>query len=46
MVVRVGNVAYQLDLLEELSEIHSTFPVSKRSNILVDDLEVVLLDGI
>ena len=28
VIFRVGNVAYRLDLVDELSQIHSTFNVS------------------
>ena len=46
VIARVGKVAYLLDLLEELSQIHSTFHVSQLRKCLVDDMVVVLLKDI
>lgn len=39
-------MGYLLDLLEELSHIHSTFHVSQLQKCLVDDAAVVSLDNI
>ena len=46
MTARVGKVAYQLDLLEKLSQIPNIFHVSQLRKCLVDDLVVVSLDNI
>ena len=42
----VGRVAYHLDLLAKLSQIHSTFHVSQLRKCLVDDSTVVPLEDI
>ena len=46
MVTRVGSVSYQLDLHEELSQIHIIFHVSQLQKCVVDDSMVVPLDDI
>nr|GEY54985.1 reverse transcriptase domain-containing protein [Tanacetum cinerariifolium] len=43
---RVGDVAYKLDLLEELSRVHNTFHVSNLKKCLADEPLVVPLDGL
>nr|GEZ57169.1 putative reverse transcriptase domain-containing protein [Tanacetum cinerariifolium] len=43
---RVGDVAYKLDLLEELSRVHSTFHVSNLKKCHADEPLVVPLDGL
>ena len=43
---RVGKVAYQLDLPDKLSQIHSTFHVTLLRKCVVDDLVVILLNDI
>ena len=42
----VGSVAYRLDLLEVLNQIHSTFHVSQLQKCLVDNFVVVPLEDI
>lgn len=46
VVARVGEVAYWLELFEELSQIHSTFHVFQHRKLLMDDTLVVPLDEI
>ena len=46
VVARVGKVAYRLDLLAELSQIHNTFYISQLRKCLVDDSAVVPLEDI
>ena len=46
VLARVGRVAYCLDLLDELSQIHSMFNVSQLRKCLVDDSTVVPLEDI
>nr|GEZ81983.1 putative reverse transcriptase domain-containing protein [Tanacetum cinerariifolium] len=43
---RVGDVAYKLDLLEELSRVHNTFHVSNLKKCHVDKPLAVPLDGL
>nr|GFA13426.1 putative reverse transcriptase domain-containing protein [Tanacetum cinerariifolium] len=43
---RVGDVAYKLDLLEELSRVHSTFLVSNLKKCHADEPLAILLDGL
>ncbi|GJT90341.1 putative reverse transcriptase domain-containing protein [Tanacetum coccineum] len=43
---RVGDVAYKLELLEELSRVHNTFLVSNLKKCYADKPLVVLLDGL
>nr|GEY59023.1 putative polyprotein [Tanacetum cinerariifolium] len=43
---RVGDVAYKLDLPEELSRVHNTFHVSKLKKCHADEPLAVLLDGL
>nr|GFC85402.1 putative reverse transcriptase domain-containing protein [Tanacetum cinerariifolium] len=43
---RVGDVAYKLDLLEELSRVHNTFHVSNLNKCHADEPLVVPLDGL
>nr|GEV24200.1 hypothetical protein [Tanacetum cinerariifolium] len=46
IIEKVGHVAYQLDLLEELKGVHDTFHVSKLKKCLVDPTLQVPLDEI
>nr|GFC71052.1 putative reverse transcriptase domain-containing protein [Tanacetum cinerariifolium] len=43
---RVGDVAYKLDLLEELSRVHNTFPVSNLKKCHAEEPLAVPLDGL
>nr|GEV69391.1 putative reverse transcriptase domain-containing protein [Tanacetum cinerariifolium] len=43
---RVGDVAYKIDLPEELSKVHNTFHVSKLKKCHADEPLAVLLDGL
>nr|GEX59236.1 retrotransposon protein, putative, Ty3-gypsy subclass [Tanacetum cinerariifolium] len=43
---RVGTIAYRLELLEQLSRVHSTFHVSKLKKCMVDELLAIPLDEI
>nr|GFC91311.1 putative reverse transcriptase domain-containing protein [Tanacetum cinerariifolium] len=43
---RVGDVAYKIDLLEELSIVHNTFHVSNLKKCHTDEPLAVLLDGL
>nr|GEZ60234.1 retrotransposon protein, putative, Ty3-gypsy subclass [Tanacetum cinerariifolium] len=43
---RVGDVAYKLDLPEELSRVHNTFHVSNLKKCHADEPLAVLLDGL
>ena len=46
IVARVGKVAYILDLPEDLSQVHNTFPVSQLRKCILDEKVVVSLDDI
>ncbi|GKB50555.1 putative reverse transcriptase domain-containing protein [Tanacetum coccineum] len=46
VIERVGEVAYKLELLEELSRVHNTFHVSNLKKCHVDEPLVVPLDGL
>nr|GFD53190.1 putative reverse transcriptase domain-containing protein [Tanacetum cinerariifolium] len=46
VLVRVGDVAYKLDLPEELSRVHNTFHVSNLKKCHADEPLAVLLDGL
>nr|XP_043625638.1 uncharacterized protein LOC122597070 [Erigeron canadensis] len=46
IVARIGKMAYQLELPEELSRIHNTFHVSQIRKCLVDDATCVPLNEI
>ncbi|GJV47751.1 putative reverse transcriptase domain-containing protein [Tanacetum coccineum] len=46
LLERVGDVAYKLDLPEELSRVHNTFHVSNLKKCYDDEPLVVLLDGL
>nr|GEY60225.1 putative reverse transcriptase domain-containing protein [Tanacetum cinerariifolium] len=43
---RIGDVAYKLDLPEELSRVHNTFHVSNLKKCHADEPLVVMLDGL
>nr|GFB93785.1 putative reverse transcriptase domain-containing protein [Tanacetum cinerariifolium] len=43
---RVGDVAYKLDLLEELSKVHNTFHVSNLVKCHADEPLAIPLDGL
>nr|GFC19499.1 putative reverse transcriptase domain-containing protein [Tanacetum cinerariifolium] len=43
---RIGDVAYKLDLLEELSRVHNTFHVSNLKKYHADEPLAVPLDGL
>ncbi|GJR18144.1 putative reverse transcriptase domain-containing protein, partial [Tanacetum coccineum] len=44
--LRVGTVAYRLELPEQLSRVHSTFRVSNLKKCLSDETQVISLDDI
>nr|GEY22926.1 reverse transcriptase domain-containing protein [Tanacetum cinerariifolium] len=46
ILARVGTVAYQLELLEQLSRVHSTFHVSKLKKSMADEPLAIPLDEI
>ncbi|GKE49373.1 putative reverse transcriptase domain-containing protein, partial [Tanacetum coccineum] len=46
MLEKVGEVAYKLELLEELSRVHNTFHVSNLKKCYVDEPLAILLDGL
>nr|GFC58181.1 putative reverse transcriptase domain-containing protein [Tanacetum cinerariifolium] len=43
---RIGDVAYKLDLLEELSRVHNTFHVSNLKKCYADEPLAIPLDGL
>ncbi|GKA61885.1 hypothetical protein Tco_0761404, partial [Tanacetum coccineum] len=43
---KVGEVAYKLELPEELSRVHNTFYISKLKKCYVDEPLAVPLDGL
>ncbi|GKE00485.1 hypothetical protein Tco_1388468 [Tanacetum coccineum] len=45
VMLKVGSVAYKLELPQELSRVHNTFHVSKLKKCDADEPLVVLLDG-
>ncbi|GJW30654.1 hypothetical protein Tco_0047529 [Tanacetum coccineum] len=46
IIAKVGTVAYRLELLEQLSRVHSTFHVSNLKKCLVDEPLAIPLDEI
>ncbi|GJR80269.1 hypothetical protein Tco_0151054 [Tanacetum coccineum] len=46
ILAKVGTLAYQLELPEQLSRVHSTFHVSNLKKCFVDEPLVILLDEI
>ncbi|GKF73006.1 hypothetical protein Tco_0219338, partial [Tanacetum coccineum] len=46
VIKRVGDVAYKLELLEELSRVHNTFHVSNLKKCYADEPLAVPLDGL
>nr|GFA10775.1 reverse transcriptase domain-containing protein [Tanacetum cinerariifolium] len=46
ILAKVGTVAYRLELLEELSRVHSTFHVSKLKKCMADEPLAIPLDEI
>ena len=46
MIARVGKVAYQLELPEELSQIHNNFHISQLQKCVADETTVVPLEDI
>ncbi|GKG19688.1 hypothetical protein Tco_0376787, partial [Tanacetum coccineum] len=46
VIERVGEVAYKLELPEELSRVHNTFPVSNLKKCHADEPLAVPLDGL
>ncbi|GKA55129.1 hypothetical protein Tco_0754078 [Tanacetum coccineum] len=46
VIKRVGDVAYKLELPEELSRVHNTFHVSNLKKCQADEPLAVLLDGL
>nr|GFA50114.1 putative reverse transcriptase domain-containing protein [Tanacetum cinerariifolium] len=44
--IRVGSVAYKLDLLEELSRVHNTFHVFNLKKCYANEPLAILLDGL
>ncbi|GJS16871.1 hypothetical protein Tco_0411343 [Tanacetum coccineum] len=43
---KVGEVAYKLELPEELSRVHNTFPVSNLKKCYADEPLAIPLDGL
>ncbi|GJR62287.1 putative reverse transcriptase domain-containing protein [Tanacetum coccineum] len=46
IIAKVGTVAYRLELLEQLSRVHSTFHVSKLKKCMADEPLAIPLDDI
>nr|GEV56246.1 putative reverse transcriptase domain-containing protein [Tanacetum cinerariifolium] len=46
ILAKVRTIAYQLELLEQLNRVHSTFHVSKLKKCLSDETQVISLDDI
>ncbi|GJV56948.1 putative reverse transcriptase domain-containing protein, partial [Tanacetum coccineum] len=46
ILAKVGTVAYQLEPLEQLNRVHSTFHLSNLKKCLFDETQVILLDEI
>nr|GEY05148.1 putative reverse transcriptase domain, ribonuclease H-like domain, aspartic peptidase domain protein [Tanacetum cinerariifolium] len=46
IIDRIGDIAYKLDLLKELSRVHNTFHVSNLKKCHADEPLAVLLDGL
>ncbi|GKF71477.1 hypothetical protein Tco_0207591, partial [Tanacetum coccineum] len=46
IIAKVGTVAYRLELLEQLSRVHSTFHVSKLKKCMANEPLVIPLDEI
>nr|GFC35233.1 putative reverse transcriptase domain-containing protein [Tanacetum cinerariifolium] len=46
LLERVGDVAYKLDLPEELRRVHNAFHVSKLKKCHADELLAIQLDGL
>nr|GEU98681.1 putative reverse transcriptase domain-containing protein [Tanacetum cinerariifolium] len=46
VIVRVGSIAYKLELPEELSRVHNTFHVSNLKKCYANGPLAVLLDGL
>ncbi|GJV08153.1 hypothetical protein Tco_1345809 [Tanacetum coccineum] len=46
VLAKVGDVAYRLELPQELSRVHSTFHVSNLKRCYSDELLAMSLDGI
>nr|GFA52157.1 putative reverse transcriptase domain-containing protein [Tanacetum cinerariifolium] len=46
IIAKVGTIAYRLELLEQLSKVHSTFHVSNLKKCLFDETFVIPLDEI
>ncbi|GJV14422.1 hypothetical protein Tco_1359745, partial [Tanacetum coccineum] len=43
ILVKVGILAYRLELLEQLSQVHSTFHVSNLKKCFIDEPQAILL---
>nr|GEX67131.1 putative reverse transcriptase domain-containing protein [Tanacetum cinerariifolium] len=46
ILAKVGTVAYQVELLEQLSRVYSTFHISKLKKYMADELLAIPLDEI
>nr|GEY10103.1 hypothetical protein [Tanacetum cinerariifolium] len=46
IIAKVGTIAYRLELLEQLSKVHSTFHVSNLKKCLFDETFIIPLDEI